>query len=1243
MTDKEQKKESKCIKIKNVIKRIKDGIITKKIKELYILVKAFLKAVLDIFIIKKYDDTYVSLTPIKNADEDGSYCDALKYAVDNRDIKNIAITGNYGSGKSSVIKTFFNKLENKKYNPIYVSLAAFNKNDYIEGINEQALEEQKKKQIQSRNEFYHTLEKSILQQLLYQASKNEVPLSRFKRISKHSKWLLNIATVGVIASICMLIFIIFPNSIDKMINNYNIIKLQIQESYIQLLLIISIITIYIIMYKILFFLSQKVNISKFKIKDAEVEIDNKPESIFNKYLDEIIYFFQVTNHNIVVIEDLDRYEGNASFIFQKLRELNTLINSSEQVKYEIDFIYAIKDDFFENYEERTKFFDYIIPIIPVSSKMNSNEIIWKRLEVLKQKGKLICKFNKDFIDDIAVLIEDKRLIDNIINEFIIYKNKIDNKYMDDKQLFTIIMYKNIYPFQYAELQLGRGNIVNIFNHKKIKIKQLIDKLNEDKKQLNKNKEQVLNETLNSIKELKYTLISSIYDYFNTNYLNYERIFKFNTRMVKISEFLNSSIDYNQIKESNIRFMTNSYSYIDIEETEVFNHFGNKSMFLKRWENIEKGKDVKLQNLQSEIEKIDERIKHINKLSLKQLINEYDLSDIFDESNLTEKVFITKGYITEEYKNYITMFLPGNLTNEDYEFVSAVKLGEQLKYDYKLEKIENVLKKLNEGDYENRAILNFDLLNYLLKNNYEKESLKIIEILNTDDDANLDFIDRFIEKYNSDVFINLLLVNSNKLWKKIYKKIGNKEYIDRWIMHFLENVDSLKNVDEHFNEYIETHTDIDRLVSNDKINYIVDSLKSLNIKLKNIQHINNKKFIEQIYLSKLYELNTTMIKLILLLNEIDTKNFENKNLTIIFSRDELVSLKEYVTENFEEYYNFCYTLNSGKEDEENIIMKIICNESIELGIRKGIIQNESFSNYNVEGVDRNLIDTIIDKDKLKISYHNLIYLLQIDGEIKDNIINNINLHIKEYEKESMDDLTEAYDNEMVEKLKLVCLFNPKINMDSFKILVKKFDTIIKEVQECTAEKIEYMINNNILEFNIYNFNYIKDKFKDKLVCFISKNISIFLKSMDVYDITEYKNDLLQCKEINKEDKISIANAIDKNLLNTNLISELMEQDIIDIKDKELNLRVLMDMNISIEHKVAIVTKILHEDIDGNEEIEYIHLIGGSFKDVNTSKKAFSIYHNPYNVKLCEIMERKGYISSCKNGKNNNIIIYNKGNR
>ena len=95
------------LKIRKKLKSIYDGIIFRKIKQCFRLSLSFVNALLEIFIPQKYDDTYASLTPTKDADKDEIYCNALKFALENEEIKNIAIAGNYGSGKSSVIKTFF--------------------------------------------------------------------------------------------------------------------------------------------------------------------------------------------------------------------------------------------------------------------------------------------------------------------------------------------------------------------------------------------------------------------------------------------------------------------------------------------------------------------------------------------------------------------------------------------------------------------------------------------------------------------------------------------------------------------------------------------------------------------------------------------------------------------------------------------------------------------------------------------------------------------------------------------------------------------------------------------------------------------------------------------------------------------------------------------------------------------------------------------------------------------------------
>lgn len=1230
MNNKNKKQRIKKIKFKiiHVFKKICDGIVIRKLKQCGILLVSFVKAFLEIFITKKYDDTYVSLTPIKNADKDGMYYNAMKYAIDNPEIKNIAISGNYGSGKSSVIQTFFDKLENKKYNPIYVSLGAFNKNDYIEKVSNRINEnnEENVKEIQNKNEFYHTLEKSILQQLIYQADESDIPLSRFKRISKHSKVLLNIETLLAISAIVILVCIVFPDIIQGTIDNYNSITNKISQKLVNGLLGILVIVIYYMMYKAIFFLSTKFNVSKFKLKDAEVEIDNKPESIFNKYLDEIIYFFQVTNHNVVIIEDLDRYEGDASFIFQKLRELNTLINSSSQVKYEVDFIFAIRDDFFEDYEERTKFFDYIIPIIPISSNGNSNEIMWKRLENLRNSGKINYKFDKSFIDDITIMIEDKRLIDNIINEFIIYKNKFNNKHMDDKQLLSIIMYKNICPKSYADLQKNSGNIVEILKNKQIKIIKIISELDKQKEVVNSEKEKVIKETLNSVKELKMVLISSIYNY--TNYLSYERAFKFNNESVNINEFLASSTNIEKISSSTISFGTERYGYFQLNENEVFKIFGNKTMFIERWKKIEKGRDIKLKELQEELEELNSKISNIKKLSIEQLVKQYGTEDIYDKNTKPiEKFLIAKGYVTEEYKDYITLFVPGNLTKEDNEFVFAVKTGECLPYEYKLNNIENILKKLNENDFDTNCILNFDLLNYLINNNINDKVLKIIQILDESDENALLFIDDFIEKYvPSKTFIDLLTGNSIKLWKKIFKKIGKKEYIDKWVVRFLINEHALMFVDENFKEYVNKHMDLDKYIDNENIEIVIKSLKYLGIRLSNIQNINNKNFMNQIYLNELYELNTTMIKHMLFMNNIDVKLFGEKNLSIILNYDG--NLKNYVLNNFEEYFDSCYTLNNSNKDDESSIMEILKNEDIDIEIKKKIVKNEEFKKYKLDNLNVDLIETILTEDKMNVDYDNVLLISEKYESLESNLINHIGKHIDKYSCQNINECDNKYDKEIIDSFINKYIFNKELELKDFKKLVLTFNYKVKKLEEIDLSKLEYLIDNQLIEFNIDNFKYIKNNVPHKLLKYISDNIEKFIEKIEEYDISEIKDNLLLYKDISIEDKIKIIEHIEVSDLANKTIINLILKKIIVITDISINERILEDESIPINDRLELL-KLLLENIEDREQItKYIHLIKNGYEDINTSKNACNISNNTKNWEVCKVLKEKKYISSFK---------------
>src|SRR5690606_13332879 len=72
-----------------------------------------------------------------------------------------------------------------------------------------------------------------------------------------------------------------------------------------------------------------VTINTLKIQNTEIGIgENLNKSILNRHIDEILYFFSIRPYNVVIIEDLDRFQETE--IFTKLREVNLLLNNSEK-------------------------------------------------------------------------------------------------------------------------------------------------------------------------------------------------------------------------------------------------------------------------------------------------------------------------------------------------------------------------------------------------------------------------------------------------------------------------------------------------------------------------------------------------------------------------------------------------------------------------------------------------------------------------------------------------------------------------------------------------------------------------------------------------------------------------------------------------------------------------------------------------------------------------------------------------
>ena len=394
--------------------------------------------------LEETDERQISLlSPIDDFNRHKEYIIRLKNAIDQPNVFNIALTGSYGAGKSSILKTF--KAYYPEYHYVNVSLASFVEVNMSESDSTPKSKE---------DSFEEQLEYSILQQLFYHVKATNIPESRFGRIERTSRKKRFLVVVSILLFIVANLFLFCQEQVNK----YFLIPTEVLKSSFLFGISISVLLIgtFVILFQLILFI-KKISIKNLTLDKATVEFEEKKNvSIMNRYLDEILYLFQEKKYNIVIFEDIDRFEN--THIFTKLRELNLILNQSEEIGRRIIFLYALKDDIFANAEERTKFFDYIVPVIPFVNVSNSGDLFRRKIANLHIPE---AEVRSSFITDISAFVNDMRVLTNVVNEFDLYRNLLDKK-LNKEKLLAMILYKNLYPTDFSLLHQNKGVVYETF-------------------------------------------------------------------------------------------------------------------------------------------------------------------------------------------------------------------------------------------------------------------------------------------------------------------------------------------------------------------------------------------------------------------------------------------------------------------------------------------------------------------------------------------------------------------------------------------------------------------------------------------------------------------------------------------------------------------------------------------------------------------------------------------------------------
>lgn len=260
------------------------------------------------------------LTPVNDADLK-VYEDALDFVFQNDDVKNIGISGAYGAGKSSVIETYKSLHPEIKF--LHISLA------YFQPISEGTLDDEVKKQLdkEESDKNENVLEGKILNQLLHKIDAKAIPQTSFRVKREASvQELARLAFVITVFVMLLLYIIMFSSWADYVssISAYivgDILRVTTLPVFRTGMFIACAGIFAVMLYGIIKVQFNKNIFKGISIQGNSIEIfEHSDESYFDKYLNEVLYLFEHSGADVIVFEDLDRYDTNQ--IFQRLREIN---------------------------------------------------------------------------------------------------------------------------------------------------------------------------------------------------------------------------------------------------------------------------------------------------------------------------------------------------------------------------------------------------------------------------------------------------------------------------------------------------------------------------------------------------------------------------------------------------------------------------------------------------------------------------------------------------------------------------------------------------------------------------------------------------------------------------------------------------------------------------------------------------------------------------------------------------------
>ena len=546
-----------------------------------------------------------------------------------------------------------------------------------------------------------------------------------------------------------------------------------------------------------------------------------------------------------------------------------------------------------------------------------------------------------------------RVLQNIYNEFVIYKDTLRTTQelsLSDEQMLAMIIFKNIHPSDFADIQSESGVIKQAFEDKQRFISAKKQEMQAEIDDYETTVKRYQTDSMKSVREIKYAMFGELMGRLGT-----PESLRAGWDAISASEIMDDKFDLSKLL---------SKKYDEIHYCYGSGYSGQTSInketlkaYIERWKEINRIRKIGLQEIQEKMQELRMQQHDLSGLSLAKLLEEYLPEEVLSETVRRNKLLVfllRRAYIDEKYASYINYFKGTSITKDDMNFILSVKNQEPLTFDYQLTKTPMVIQRLQEYEFEEKAIYNFTLLEELLS---EGESVKLsafINQLSDEKETSWRFIDEFFScTKQREGFIQLLAEKWTGLWMYISADATMSydhklEYLCEIMNTSLISVIEALNANGSMTAFYEQHEDILQRLESCENGKIISVIQCLNVHFTRllIENVANN-ILDAVFDGKFFVLDQEMIQTIVryknssMVGDLTTRPYS----TLIALR--YLPLLQYVQDNIELYVREIVLTNEALKDSTEDIIDLLKRLDGMTELQIQIVRQEQFVLSNIE--------------------------------------------------------------------------------------------------------------------------------------------------------------------------------------------------------------------------------------------------------------------------------------------------------